>query len=119
MMTKRSFGELETDILRLFSKEKRELSVNDVMACLKTDHAYTTIMTVMTRLFEKGVLKRKKKGRSFYYSKKKSPLIQRLRSRFFGATPSEIFSAFLEDDIDQEEITRIEKMISEYKKKWN
>lgn len=119
MCAKRSFGELETTIMRLFSKESAKLSVADVMKRLKSKNAYTTIMTVMTRLYEKGVLKREKIGRSFFYSKQQSPLMKRLKERFLGASPSEIFSTFLEDDIDAEELQKMEQLIREYKKRWN
>lgn len=42
-------------------------SVADVRAALGDRHAYTTIMTVMARLTEKGRLRREKRGRSFRY----------------------------------------------------
>lgn len=119
MNTKRSFGELETTILRLFMKEERPLSVNDVVTHLGGKSAYTTIMTVLSRLYEKGILKRSKEGRSYFYSMKKTPLLKRLKSKLMGARPSEIFSYFLEEKIDPNELEAIEKMIKDYKKKWN
>ena len=119
MCAKRSFGELELAILHLFSKSAEGLTVSDVMERLGGRNAYTTIMTVMTRLFEKGALKRTKQGRSYLYSKKKSPLLKRLKSRFLGASPSEIFSTFLEEEVAPQEMAKIEKMIREYNKKWN
>lgn len=119
MCAKRSFGELEITILRLFSKEKNGLSVADVMQRLKSKNAYTTIMTVMTRLYEKGILKRTKVGRSYLYSKKKTSLLKQLKSKFSGAAPSEIFSYFLEEKVADDEIEKIEKMIQEYKNRWN
>ena len=115
MSKKRSFGELETTILHLFSKSETGLTVSDVISKLGGSSAYTTVMTVMTRLFEKGILKRKKMGRSYLYSQKKAPLLKRLTSRFHGASPSEIFSTFLEGDLETEELKKIEKMIEEYK----
>lgn len=118
MCAKRSFGELETAILHLFCKEVKGLTVNDVVKLLDGNHAYTTIMTVMTRLYEKGIFKRTKQGRSYLYIKRKTPLIKRLKSRFLGATPSEIFSTFLEEKVDPKELEKIEEMIREHKKKW-
>ncbi len=48
-----------------------EASVADVMEGLRRtqprEHAYTTIMTVMGRLHEKGVLLRDRRGRQFVY----------------------------------------------------
>ena len=118
MSKKRSFGELETSILRLFVKEKRPLSVSDVMTKLGKRDAYTTIMTVLSRLFEKGALSRVKKGRSYLYSMKRSSLIKRLKAKLMGARPTEIVSYFLEEEVELKEIEEIEKMIKEYKKRW-
>jgi len=48
-----------------------EASVADVLASLRRtqgrDHAYTTIMTVMARLHERGVLVRERRGRQYVY----------------------------------------------------
>ena len=117
MKTRLSFGELETAILNLISKSVEGLTVLDVQKQLKKKSAYTTILTVISRLYEKGVLKRTKSGRSYLYSVKKSPLLKRLKSRYFNSTPSEIFCSLLEDDIDKEELEKIEKMLEEHKKK--
>ena len=118
MNAKRSSGELEPTILRLFMTHKQPMSVNDVMKHLKGDNAYTTIMTVLTRLFEKGVLKRSKEGRSFLYSMKKAPLLKRLKEKLMGTKPSEVFSYFLDERMDPNELKKIETMIKEHKKKW-
>ncbi len=68
-------GSLESIILTtLWSMEERgeyKNSVKDVFDSLQKDEsqtrAYTTIKTVMDRLFEKKVLLRFKQGRKFYY----------------------------------------------------
>lgn len=48
-----------------------EASVGDVVEGLRRtqgrDHAYTTIMTVMGRLHERGVLDRERRGRQYIY----------------------------------------------------
>lgn len=118
MNTKRSFGELESAILHLFAQEDKGWTVGEVVKALGGKSAYTTIMTVMTRLFEKGILRRSKEGRSYVYFKKKSPLVKRLKERFLGASPSAVFSTFLEEKVDPNELEKIEGMIREYKKKW-
>ena len=48
-----------------------ETSVAEVVKALRRsqgrEHAYTTIMTVMGRLYEKGVLTRERRGRQYFY----------------------------------------------------
>jgi predicted transcriptional regulator len=48
-----------------------ESSVRDVMRALntqRTDRAYTTYMTVMARLHKKGLLSRRREGKTDYYA---------------------------------------------------
>jgi predicted transcriptional regulator len=45
-----------------------ELSVRQVMQRLPAKRAYTTVMTTVTRLFTKGILKRRAWNRKFLYS---------------------------------------------------
>ena len=57
-------------------------SVRQVLQTLQPqrDIAYTTVMTVLTRLADKGLLERKPQGRGFFYSPRYSPdaLLQHL-----------------------------------------
>jgi len=70
-----SLGPLEKNIMDIIWK-KREASVNDVLKILRKGReiAYTTVMTIMYRLVEKGLLKRTKDGKAYrytpYYSRK-------------------------------------------------
>ena len=66
-MQKRAFGELELAILRILRK-KNEATVQEVANSLGQSMAYTTVLTVMKRLFDKKLLARKKIGRSYSYS---------------------------------------------------
>ena len=63
-------GPLAAVILREVA-DRGEASVADVVVGLRQtqhrEHAYTTIMTVMSRLHEKGVLTRERRGRGYVY----------------------------------------------------
>ena len=61
-------GPTETRLMEL-AWEKKELSVKKALFYLGSDDqpAYTTVMTVLSRLADKGLLKRKKNGRVFVY----------------------------------------------------
>ena len=63
-------GPLAAAIMREVTA-RGEASVGDVVEGLRTtqgrDHAYTTIMTVMGRLHERGVLERARRGRQYIY----------------------------------------------------
>lgn len=46
----------------------RDLAVRDVQARLERPVAYTTVMTTLDRLFKKGFVHRRRKGRAFLYT---------------------------------------------------
>ena len=64
-------GPLEAEVMRVLWKARRPVAVREVLAALnderRTPLAYTTIMTVMARLADKGILKRHRGGRGFLY----------------------------------------------------
>lgn len=61
-------GDLETDIMEILWRES-PASVRQVHEALARERAiaYTTVMTVMSRLTEKGLLKREQHGRAYLY----------------------------------------------------
>jgi len=72
-MTSYNLGSLEQEIMDCLWKEKN-VSVSDIHQCLqkKRKIAYTTVMTIMMRLTEKGFLTRKMEGKAYLYSPKKT-----------------------------------------------
>jgi predicted transcriptional regulator len=82
--------------------------------------AYNTVLTTLRILEAKGYLRHTKEGRAFIYE----PLVGRkqassnamryLVSRFFGGSPAQLVMNLLEEEeIDQKELQRIKKRISE------
>jgi predicted transcriptional regulator len=61
-------GELEAAIMHIVW-QRQEVSVREVLEALQPARPlkYTTVMTVMSRLAQKGVLATRKQGKSFYY----------------------------------------------------
>lgn len=121
----KKFGELEDEILSIFVQENRLYSVKEIQELLHSDNAYTTIMTVLCRLYEKGVLSRVKEGRSFFYRLKNpkqkitSSFFRNLKQKFKMTCPSELLSFFLDQstNVSEEELKAIESMIEEYRRK--
>jgi len=67
--------ELEAAIMNIvWSKRLAEFAVGDVLAVLEKQReiAYTTVMTTVVRLYEKGLLTRVRDGRRYLYSPKLS-----------------------------------------------
>lgn len=68
------FGELEAAVMDRVWDADGPLSVRDVLEGLQPDRtiAYTTVMTVMERLFRKGMLTREEHNRAYLYSPARS-----------------------------------------------
>jgi predicted transcriptional regulator len=64
---RRAPGELEAQVLAVLWKADGPLAPAEVRERLGSDLAYTTVVTILSRLHEKGVADREKLGRSFRY----------------------------------------------------
>src|ERR1700761_2383143 len=93
-------------------------TVADVVEALDGKDAYTTILTLIRILKEKGYLSSRKEGRAFVFT----PAVDRdtvarkavnqLLSKFFGGSPSELVLTFLRDEeLSPEELDQIKEMI--------
>jgi len=63
----RLFGELEAQIMEVVW-ELGEATVSDVLTRLGDEYHYNTVMTVMSRLADKGFLTRRREGRAYIYA---------------------------------------------------
>jgi predicted transcriptional regulator len=65
-----SFGELEAAVMARLWADDAPQSVRTVLLALQQDRplAYTTVMTVMERLFRKGLLQRTEDSKAYLYS---------------------------------------------------
>lgn len=120
MTRQHDFGPLELKILGLFAGDDA-LSAGDVQARLGSDGdelAYTTVMTVMARLAEKGALTRRRDGKRFVYkasrtaAKLKSGVIARLQRTLFAGTRLKPFAALLdEEDLSDDELRALRRLV--------
>ncbi len=65
----RELGQLEATVMQRIWEWDRQVAVRDVLENLQSDRiiAYTTVMTVMDNLFQKGFLDRERQGRAYHY----------------------------------------------------
>ena len=68
LATRRGYGDLGQRILAVLQAAGRPLTPAEVHTLLDADLAYTTVMTVMSRLNDKDILSRQRAGRSFEYT---------------------------------------------------
>lgn len=104
-MTELELGPLEMQVLGLLGASSPQ-SVHDLQAALEkagSDLAYTTVMTVLVRLHEKGLVVRTKEGRRFLYAPaKRAPsvargIVARLQKTLFHQDRTKPILALLDD----------------------
>ena len=66
-MERRAFGELEGQVLAALWAADRPLVPAEVLGAVGGDLAYTTVMTILVRLHDKGLIERNKLGRAYAY----------------------------------------------------
>ena len=103
-MQPKIFGSLESDVMRILW-ERREASVRDVHDALSRSRriAYTTVMTVMQRLAEKKVLRRRSAGNAYVYrpSADRSRYVRNLLADFFSSLKHEFGEAAVSSFLDE------------------
>jgi len=117
-------GPLEADVMRVVW-EKGEVQVEDVHQALLRDRqiAYTTVMTVMTRLANKGLLTRQKQGRAYLYraacqrEEMAQSTLQEWSQRFFGGRVMPAISFLLgSEKLNPEEIQELRRLVDRLEK---
>ena len=100
--------------------ERGEVTVSEVREALalRREVARNTVQTMMVRLEERGWLKHREAGRTFYYAAaraKASSLgakVSHMIDRFFAGSPEEMVTALIEyRGLSEDESQRIRQMI--------
>jgi len=68
MVDRRPIGGLEEQVMDYLWAVAEPATAGEVQSAVAPELAYTTVMTVMSRLFDKGRLTRKRHGRSYAYA---------------------------------------------------
>ena len=99
---------------------KGSATVADVVSALNGKDAYTTILTLMRILKNKGYLSSRPEGRAFVFVPRVDretvarKAARQLVSKFFGGSPSELVLTFLrEEEFTPEQLEQIRRKIRE------
>ncbi|QDV53301.1 BlaI/MecI/CopY family transcriptional regulator [Gimesia fumaroli] len=117
---------LELEILKILWEES-PLPVREVRAKLETDAdrplAHSSVITTLNIMYDKGLLRRKKDGKSFLFSPKVKKenvagnFMGDLLSRLFDGSPSAMMLNLLETtDINSSELAELRKLIARKEK---
>ncbi|MFB6351487.1 MAG: BlaI/MecI/CopY family transcriptional regulator [Bradymonadaceae bacterium] len=125
--TQVALHDLEADVMDVvWDREWTSFAVRDVLDVLQEqrDIAYTTVMTTVKRLYDKGLFEREKDGRRYLYSPvlSREEFHQRLAVEVLGSLPDSgreaAMSALIGElsDADAETLARFEKILAERKR---
>jgi len=119
MAERRPIGALEAQVLEALWARDRAATPGDVLQALDGTLAYTTVMTVLTRLWQKGHVTRSKVGRAFAYAP------SRTRDEFFAermrhtlastADHRAVLSRFV-DGLSAKDVSALKSLLEDVKK---
>ncbi len=104
--------------------ERQAATVADIVGVLPPPPlAYTTVMTTLGTLEDKGYVTHAKAGRAFVYrplierSEAATSLLDTLLDRFFGSSPGVLALSLLEDErLSDEDIANVKRVIARKKR---
>ncbi len=118
-------GDLQLQIMKVLwpRGEATVAEIHEVL-CRDTRFAYTTIATMLRKMEARGLLEHRTEGRTFIYRSRiaeeqvERGMAEHVLERIFGGNLSNMVSHLLTSrEVSKEELTRLERMISERKKK--
>jgi len=121
----RFFGPLEAKIMDILWNDV-EMTIKDVQQVLDLEKMtnFNTVMTVMNRLVEKGILEKRAEGRSSLYkplqtraeflSEQSKEMTNELMDEFGNVVVSHMLDAL--EDVDDDLVAKLEQKIKELKK---
>ena len=116
MGERRPMGSLESSVLEELWRSSDALTPAQVQAAIDGDLAYTTVMTILTRLWKKGQVTRSRIGRAYAYAPT-LPKAEFLAERMGGELertpdPSAVLTQFV-DKLSKTDPEALRAMLSE------
>jgi predicted transcriptional regulator len=95
-------------------------TVAEVRAALEDDLAYTTVLTVLRVMEEKGLVSRREEGRAHRYSPRieraeaRSSALRRMTRRLFAGNPELLLTRLVEDEEwSEDDLQRMRALLDE------
>ena len=116
MAERRAMGALERTVLSCLWRAKGPLTPGEVLEGMDDPPAYTTVMTILTRLWQKGLVERESRGRAYAYR----PLIgeselaaQRMRATLEATTDRQGALSHFVDALSKREERALRKILDD------
>jgi predicted transcriptional regulator len=113
---RRGAGELEGEVLAALHAAEAPLTPADVQRALGGGLAYTTVMTILSRLYTKGFARRLPAGRGYAYcpaQNEAQSVARQMHSLLgVGSDPAAVLAQFV-DELDPDEEQLLERLIEQ------
>ena len=111
--TRRARGGLEAEVLAVLGATARPLTSAEVLQELGGDLAYTTVMTTLARLYEKGVIARSRAGRAYAYAPLDPPTVtaRRMCRVLDGAESREVVLARFVAELEPSDVPVLQRLL--------
>ncbi|WP_369390923.1 BlaI/MecI/CopY family transcriptional regulator [Streptomyces sp. CG1] len=114
---RRARGELENNVLAALWSADGPLTARQVLERLPGDLAYTTVLTILSRLYDKGMLVRHREGRGYAYEPARdeaSHTAQRMRSLLEGGSDREAVLTRFVSELSRRDEQLLHQLLSGY-----
>ncbi|MGW1162234.1 BlaI/MecI/CopY family transcriptional regulator [Streptomyces sp. NPDC002519] len=114
---RRARGELESGVLAALWAADGPLTARQVRGRLPGDLAYTTVLTILTRLHDKGLLVRHREGRGYAYEPTRdeaSHTAERMHTLLEHGSDREAVLTRFVSELSQEDEQLLQRLLSGY-----
>ncbi|MEU9171715.1 BlaI/MecI/CopY family transcriptional regulator [Streptomyces sp. NPDC048420] len=112
---RRARGELESEVLAALWAAEGPLTAGQVREALPGDLAYTTVLTILSRLYDKDMLVRHREGRGYAYEPARdeaSHTAQRMHSLLEGGSDREAVLARFVSELSVQDEHVLQQLLS-------
>ncbi len=112
---RRERGDLENEVLAALGTAGRPVTAGEVLELLERDLAYTTVMTTLTRLHDKGAVTRERVGRAYAYAAADSAAVtaRRMRRVLEGGDDRTVVLARFLDELEPADVPLLQRLLAE------
>ncbi len=109
-------GELETEVLEALLASPTAMTAGEVQQAVARDLAYTTVLTILVRLHDKGALERERRGRAYAYrpvSDRAGLVARRMSQALASSTERDTVLARFVDDLSDADEALLRRLLGE------
>ena len=116
---RRQPGRLEDEVVAALAAADGPLTTGEVLDQLDSGLAYTTVMTTLTRLYDKGIVSRERAGRAYAYqlTSPESRVARTMHGALEDSPDRDLALARFVDDLDPDDIPLLRRLLDQIQKR--